>query len=148
MTLAPEAAAAPAASVTPSLVALPAGYHLVPCLIGRPDNAAHVWLPCPTAWCTIDHSTDRQVAVEDVWHSGDFVDIELPHRHGTELLTYFRLGVDPYSRDENKRRTFVFAEDGTPANGYYMDAEHVAAFCDQAIAQLEKLRALAGGIAA
>lgn len=137
----------PAVVVAATPVTLPPGHRLVPALIGRPDNATHVWLPCPTMWCTIDHSTDRQVAVEDVWHSGDYVDMELPHRDGTELLTYFRLGVDPYSRDENKRQTFVFAEDGTTANGYYMDPEHVEEFCDKAIVQLEKLRTMARGVA-
>ena len=140
----PDSAVSTTGTATP--VSLPADFELVPALIGRPGNATHVWLPCPTAWCTIDHSTDRQVAIEDVWHSGEFVDIELPHREGTELLAYFRLGVDPYSEDPGKRRPFLFAEDGNTANGYYMDAKHVAAFCDKAIASLEHLRALAQGI--
>ena len=123
------------------------GYRLVPALVGRPDSATHVWVPCPV-WCHIDHSTDRQVAIEDIWHGGNMVDIELPHRDGHELLAYFRLGLDPYSSDESKRQTFVFAEDGTTANGYYMDPEHVEEFCDKAIASLEKLRALARSVAA
>lgn len=118
------------------------GFRLVQALIGRPDNAQPVWIECPE-WCTQSHATDRQVAVEDVWHSGEYVDMELPHRDGVELLAYFRLGLDPYSRDENKRRPFVFAEDGNTANGYYMDPEHVDAMCDQAEAAIGRLRAMA-----
>ena len=130
-------------NTVPSSVVLAPGFELVPALIGRPDNATHVWLPCPTAWCTIDHSTDRQVAIEDVWHGGDFVDLEMPHRDGVELLGYFRLGLDPYSTDESKRRVFVFGEDGFTANGRYMDADHIDAMCDKAEETINTLRAMA-----
>lgn len=132
---------------TPAPPVAPAGHRLVPALIGRPDNAQHAWIPCPE-WCTQDHSTDRQVAIEDVWHSGDFVDLNMPHRDGSELLVYFRLSLDPYSSDEDKRRPFIFAEDGFTADGRHMDPAHVEEFCDKAIANLEKLRAVARGIAA
>jgi len=116
------------------------GFRLVQALVGRKDNAHPVWIDDPV-WCTQSHGTDRVTAVEDIWHSGPYVDLELPHRDGTELLAYFRRGLDPYSSDENKRRPFIFAEDGMTANGYYMGPEHVVEFCDKAIAQLEKLRA-------
>ncbi|BBC30031.1 hypothetical protein SGFS_013250 [Streptomyces graminofaciens] len=123
--------------------ALAPGFSLVPMLIGRPDNAQYVWGPCPTTWCHIKHDRDRQVAIEDVWHSGDYIDLELPHRDGTELLAYFRLGLDPYSADESKRRPFIFAEDGNTAMGYYMDPEHVEAMCDKAEKSIARLRAMA-----
>ena len=119
------------------------GFRLVPTLIGRPDNAATVWIECPTSWCHIDHANDRQVAVEDVWHSGDFVDLELPHRDGKELLAYFRLGLDPSSKDPAKRRTFVYCEDGDSVNGRYMDAQHIRDFCDRTEAAIRQLRQLA-----
>ncbi|WP_406418357.1 DUF6907 domain-containing protein [Streptomyces sp. NBC_01614] len=138
MTVVDERVAAPATPVT-----LPDGHRLVPALIGRTvDTATHAWVPCPE-WCTQDHSTDRQVAIEDIWHSGEYVDLEMPHRDGTELLAYFRLGLDPYSSDEAKRRPFILGEDGFTASGRYMDPEHVEAMCDKAIASLEKLRAMA-----
>lgn len=133
----------PAVSAAPATSTVPPGYRLVPALIGRPDSAQHVWVPCPTEWCTQDHANDRQVSVEDIWHSGPDVDIELPHRDGTELLAYFRLGLDPYSSDEDKRRPFVFAEDSFTAEGRYMDPEHVEAMCDKAEASIAKLRAMA-----
>lgn len=122
---------------------LPAGFRLVQALVGRSsDKATHIWIPCPE-WCNLDHSTDRVVAVEDIWHTSSYIDLELPHRDGTELLAYFRLGLDPHSSDESKRRPFIFGEDGTTANGYYADPEHIEKFCDQGIAALEQLRAMA-----
>ncbi|NEA52383.1 hypothetical protein [Streptomyces sp. SID10815] len=133
-------------SVASAVPVVSPGFRLVPALIGLPGSAVHVWVPCPV-WCHIDHSKDRQVAVEDVWHGGDYVDLELPHRGGKELLAYFRLGSDPYSSDESKRGTFVFAEDGMTANGHYMDPEHVEEFCERTIASLERLRALARSVA-
>lgn len=125
-----------------SLPTLKPGFRLVPTLIGRPDNAAPVWIECPS-WCHIDHANDRQVAIEDVWHSGDFVDLELPHRDGKELLAYFRLGLDPYSNDPAKRRTFVYGEDGDAVDGRYMDPQHIRDFCDRTEAAITQLRALA-----
>jgi hypothetical protein len=85
--------------------------------------------------------------VEDVWHSGDFVDLNMPHRDGSELIAYFRLGLDPYSSDPAKRRPFVYGEDGFTADGRFMDAAHVEAMCDKAEAAIAQLRAMARAIA-
>jgi len=131
-----------AVSVTPDL---PAGFRLVPALIGREGAAQYAWIPCPE-WCDQDHASDRQVSIEDVWHSGPYVDLEMPHRDGSELLAYFRLGLDPYSSDPARRRPFIFAEDGFTANGRYMDAEHVEAMCDKAEAAIAQLRAMAKAV--
>lgn len=145
MTVATSASVVPAQdSATP--VTPPPGFRLVPALIGRPENATHVWLPCPE-WCDQDHAIDRQVAVEDVWHSGPFVDLEMPHRDGSELLAYFRLGLDPYSSDEAKRRPFVYGEDGFTADGRHMDAQHIEAMCDKAEKAIAQLRAMASAMA-
>lgn len=134
-TVAPEPAPIPAASITT---------RLVPTLIGRSTDPipATVWIECPP-WCKFDHATDRNVSVQDVWHSSEFVDLEMPHRDGTEVLAYFRLGLDPYSTDETKRRPFVFGEDSFTANGRYMDPAHVEAMCDKAEASIAKLRSMA-----
>ncbi|NUS14081.1 MAG: hypothetical protein HOY69_22190 [Streptomyces sp.] len=141
----PETCAAPQTKSTESPVTPPAGFRLVPALIGRPGTAQHVWLPCPE-WCDQDHANERQVAVEDVWHSGPYADLNMPHREGSELLAYFRLGLDPYSSDPARRRPFVFAEDGFTANGRYMDAGHVESMCDEAEAAIARLRAMAQAV--
>lgn len=126
-------------------ISLKPGYRLVPTLIGRPDNAATVWIECPT-WCTLDHANDRQVAVEDVWHSGDFIDLEMPHQDGTELLAYFRLGLDPCSDDPAKRRPFVYGEDGDSATGRHMSAEDIREFCARMERTAAQLRMLADAV--
>ena len=147
MTVATSALIAPEASVTPPAVpAVAPGFRLVPALIGREGSAQYAWLPCPE-WCNQDHANDRQVAVEDVWHSGDFVDLNMPHRDGSELIAYFRLGLDPFSSDPAKRRPFVYGEDGFTADGRYMDAAHVEAMCDKAEAAIAQLRAMAQAVA-
>lgn len=121
------------------------GFRLVPALIGREGSAQHAWVPCP-AWCDQDHANERQAAIEDVWHSGPYVDLNMPHRDGSELLAYFRLGLDPYSSDPAKRRPFIFGEDGFTANGRYMDAEHIDAMCDKAEEAIKRLRAMARAV--
>ena len=90
-TVVPAQTSAPEASVTPTA---PEGFRLVPALVGRPGNAHLVHVPCPV-WCDQSHAADRQVSIEDIWHSGPYVDLEMPHRDGSELLAYFRLGLDP-----------------------------------------------------
>lgn len=134
-TVAPEPDSTPAASVTT---------RLVPTLIGRSmdPNPITVWIECPS-WCKFDHATDRNVAVEDVWHSSEFVDLEMPHREGTELLAYFRLTLDPYSNDPTKRRPFISGEDGFTANGRHMNPEHIESMCDKVEASIVKLRSMA-----
>lgn len=142
----PETCDVPQTKAPATPVTLPAGFRLVPALIGREGSAQYVWLPCPE-WCDQDHANDRQVAVEDIWHSGPFVDLEMPHRDGSELLAYFRLGLDPYSSDPAKRRPFIFAEDGFTADGRYMDAEHIEEMCSKAESAIAALRAMARALA-
>lgn len=131
---------------TPEPSVVSSGFRLVPALIGRAESASTVWIECPE-WCTLDHATDRQVALEDVWHCGEYADLEMPHRNGTELVTYARLGLDPYSRDDNMRRMFAFLEDGSSVPGCYMDADHLDQFADNLAAFAEKIRAMARSVA-
>ncbi len=50
----------------------------------------------------------------------------LRYREGAELLARLRLAVEPSSDDPDRRRPFVYGEDGFTANDRYMAAEHVA----------------------
>ncbi|MFD9904492.1 DUF6907 domain-containing protein [Streptomyces sp. NPDC059063] len=90
-----------------------------------------------------DNSSDRQVAIEDVWHEGQYLDLEPPHRDSTELLAYFRLAVDPFSDEEERRRSFVLGEGGKNAAGRSMSADDVEALCAQAEAAIAELHGLA-----
>lgn len=120
------------------------GKRIVPALI----DGSSVYLDCPT-WCTIDHVRDNQKFLEDVWHSGPFADLETPRRGNTPgLMAYARIGLDPFSRDDEMRRPFIFVEDGNSAEGSYMEAEHAETFADNLIAFAEKIRGMAAAIKA
>jgi len=115
-----------------------ADIRIVPALI----DGQRCYLECPT-WCVIDHVRDNQRFIEDVWHSGEFADLEAPRRNGTpDLLAYARLGIDPFSSNEEMRRPFLFIEDGSSAEGSYMDAEHAETFADNLVAFAEKIRTM------
>lgn len=121
--------------------------QIVPALV----DGQTVYLECPT-WCTIDHVHESQKFLEDVWHSGTFADLEAPRRgNAPSVLAYARLGIDPFSRDEAMRRPFIFVEDGSSAEGSYMEAQHAEQFADNLVAFAEKIRAMAsmmrGGVA-
>lgn len=112
--------------------------RIVPAMI----DGQRVWLECFT-WCSIDHVRENQKFLVDVWHSGEFADLEAPRRDGTpDLLAYARLGVDPFSSNEAMRRPFLFVEDSSSAQGSYLDAEHAEQFADNLVAFAEKVRAM------
>jgi len=112
--------------------------RIVPALI----DGQRVFLEC-ASWCTIDHVRDNQKFLEDVWHSGPFADLEVPRRGNTPgLMAYARIGMDPFSRDEQMRVPFIFVEDGNSAEGSYMEADHAETFADNLVAFAEKIRAM------
>lgn len=112
--------------------------RVVPALI----DGQRVFIEC-FSWCMIDHVKENQKFLVDVWHTGEFADLEAPRRNGTpDLLAYARLGVDPFSSDDAMRRPFLFIEDGGSAEGSYMDAEHAEEFADNLVAFAEKVRAM------
>jgi hypothetical protein len=112
--------------------------RIVPAMI----DGQRVFLEC-YSWCKIDHVKENQKFLVDVWHSGEFADLEAPRRGDIpDLLAYARLGVDPFSSDEAMRRPFLFIEDGGSAQGSYLDAEHAEQFADNLAAFAEKIRTM------
>jgi hypothetical protein len=112
--------------------------RIVPALI----DGQRVFLECPP-WCVIDHVKDNQRYIVDVWHSGEFADLEAPRLKSTpSLLAYARLGIDPFSEDADMRRPFIFVEDGNTAEGSYLNAELAEKFADNLAAFAEKVRAM------
>jgi hypothetical protein len=57
-------------------------------------------------------------------------------------MAYARIGMDPFSRDEQMRVPFIFVEDGNSAEGSYMEAEHAETFADNLVAFAEKIRSM------
>jgi hypothetical protein len=116
--------------------------QIVPALV----DGQTVYLECPT-WCKIDHVRESQKFIEDIWHSGTFADLEAPRRGNTpSLLAYARLGSDPFSSDAAMRQAFIFVEDGSGAEGSYMEVEHAEQFADNLVAFAEKIRAMASAM--
>lgn len=112
---------------------------IVPAMV----DGQRVFIECPTAWCTIDHVRENQKFLCDIWHSGEFADLEAPRRGDIpDILAYARLGIDPFSEDEAMRRPFLFIEDGSSAQGSYLDAEHADQFADNLVAFAEKIRTM------
>jgi len=112
--------------------------RIVPAMI----DGQRVFIEC-FSWCTIDHVKENQKFLVDVWHSGEFADLEAPRRDSSPMLmAYARLGVDPFSSDAVMRTPFLFVEDGGSAEGSYMDAEHAEQFADSLVAFAEKIRAM------
>ena len=112
--------------------------RIVPALI----DGTRVFIECPT-WCTIDHVRENQKFLVDVWHSGEFADLEAPGPNGIpDLLAYARIGIDPFSSDETMRHPFLFVEDGSNAKGSYLDAENAEKFADTLVTFAEKIRAM------
>jgi hypothetical protein len=132
-TVQPPATPEPADQATPLT-----DKRIVPAMV----DGQYVYLECPT-WCTIDHVQENQKFLVDVWHSGPFMDLEAPRRDNTPMLmTYARLGVDPFSSDSAMRTPFIFVEDGGSTEGSYMDAEHAEQFADNLVAFAEKIRSM------
>ncbi|MEU9581056.1 DUF6907 domain-containing protein [Streptomyces chilikensis] len=119
------------------------GFRLVPATIGRPEAPRRVWIECPT-FCTVNHAADRQIAVEDVWHSGDMTSLEVPAADGNvELLALARMGLDDYSTDPAVRAPHLFVEDAGTGEGAYLDADAAEQFADNLVAFAAKVREMA-----
>jgi len=125
-------------TVQPTADQSAASERIVPAII----DGQRAYLPCPP-WCVIDHVRESQKFLVDVWHSGEFADLEAPRRDSSPMvMAYARLGVDPFSSDAAMRTPFLFVEDGGSAEGSYMDAEHAEQFADDLVAFAEKIRAM------
>lgn len=104
-------------STTVPVVAAPAGTphsRIVPALV----SGTRIFIEC-FAWCTVDHVTTPEGFIEDIWHGGDYADLNVPCiGKSPDLLAFARLGVDPTSSDLAKRQAFVSVDDG--GEGYEM----------------------------
>lgn len=131
MTVIDSRPAEAAASVTTSLV--PA----------RVDgNEVHI--SCPSSWCTLDHVEDNPKNLVDTFHFGDFIDLEMPLAgNSPALVALARLGSDPFNPDPEKRKTFLYVEDGGGSSSGHQRRVEAAAFADALEAFADKIRSLA-----
>ena len=130
MTVMDSRSVAPAASVTTGLA--PA----------RVDGV-EIRIPCPP-WCTLDHVADNPKHLVDTFHFGDFVDLEMPlAEHSPALVALVRLGMDPFGSDPEKRKTFLYVEDGGGSECGYQRGVEATVFADALEAFADKIRSLA-----
>lgn len=93
-------------------------------------------------WCTVDHVAANENHVEDVWHAGEYADLNVPRMTGTpELLAFARLGVDEQSDEPGMQKPFVFVDDGNA--GFYMTPEQASEFADSLGVFAAQVRAMA-----
>jgi hypothetical protein len=116
--------------------------RLVPALVDGNEIA----IPCPS-WCSLDHTAEDPRNIVDVYHFGDFADLEMP-RIGTSpvLLAFARLGLDPFSSNPRHREPYLYVEDGGGgADGYQRRGEaqqfarNLMAFAGKVLALSEQL---------
>lgn len=128
-TLLPTPTPDPAASVTP---------RLVPARVDGNEIA----IPCPS-WCTLDHIEDNPKNLVDTFHFGDFIDLEMPLADdGPALVALARLGTDAFSPDPERRKVFLYVEDGGGSRSGHQRRVEANAFADALEAFAGKIRSL------
>lgn len=129
--MSPTVQAAPA-SATPS--------RIVPAVV----SGTRIFIECP-AWCTIDHVASAEGLIEDVWHGGDYANLNVPRMgKNPDLLAFARIGIDPTSSDLAKRSAFVVVDDGGDGGeGYEMSPAQAVEFANSLDAFAGAIRAMA-----
>ena len=98
-------------------------------------------MECPT-WCTVDHVESPESHIEDVWHGGDYANLNAPRvGREPELLVFARLGIDPAASEPAKRSAFVFVDDG--GEGYEMSPAQALEFAENLERFASEIRAMA-----
>lgn len=118
MTVATPAQIAPEASVTLPVSPAP---RLVPATIGRPGRTQTVWIECPTAWCTVNHVENREVAVEDVTHYGPGGSLQVLTLLDDESSChewYVNLTSDPAHEDPRMRAAHLVVSNASAVDAH------------------------------
>lgn len=111
--------------------------RIVPAVV----SGTRIYVECET-WCTVDHVASPESHVEDVWHGGDYANLNVPRLgKSPDLLAFARLGIDPGSIDADKRSAFVFVDDG--GEGYEMSPAQALEFADNLERFAAEIRAMA-----
>ncbi|MFF7577545.1 DUF6907 domain-containing protein [Streptomyces sp. NPDC008061] len=104
-----------------------------------------IYIECP-AWCTKDHVYDGETALIDVYHSGDPVDLMVPHLgEDAQPLVHVRLNADTFATDVPLQAPMLVVDDETDT--FHMSPEQGLKFADDLIAFAEQVRAMATRIA-
>ncbi|MFJ3878037.1 DUF6907 domain-containing protein [Streptomyces sp. NPDC090077] len=111
--------------------------RVVPAVI----NGCTCFVECPS-WCVIDHVSRPNRFLEDLWHSGTFAGLMAPSMgRDPEVTLLARLGMDPYSRNADRRSPFVNVDDG--GEGLDMTPSQAFEYADNLVAFADQIRAMA-----
>ncbi|MFB7605256.1 DUF6907 domain-containing protein [Streptomyces gardneri] len=112
-------------------------------LVPTSISGARVHIECPS-WCTNDHSTDRALSAEDLWHGSEYEDLMAPvidRADTTDVVLFARLGLDPGSQNPLRRSPFIVVADSSDATNMTPDGADV--FADNLEAFAAQIRQLA-----
>lgn len=100
-----------------------------------------IMIECP-GWCTVDHVESPEGFLDDVWHAGDYADLNAPRiGKDAELVLFARLGIDPYASEPERRQAFVTVDGGD--EGSYMTPDLADEFAANLEAFAEQIRSMA-----
>jgi hypothetical protein len=112
--------------------------RLVPAVV----SGQQIHIECPSSWCTVDHVAKPEGFLVDVWHVGDYADLNAPRiGKDPQLVLFARLGIDPYASEPERRQAFVTVDDG--GEGFYMTPDLADQFADNLVAFAEQIRTMA-----
>lgn len=118
--------AVPAAGLTPT------PSRLSPALV----KGQRILVECPH-WCTVDHVADPENFVEDIWHAGNYANLEVPQvNRKDDLFAFARLGFDPEAGI-----TVIHVDDHS--EGFDMSPEQAATFAANLRAFADQIDAMA-----
>lgn len=112
-------------------------HRIVPAIV----SGQQIFIECPS-WCTVDHVASPEGHLVDVWHAGEYADLNAPRiGKDPELALFARLGIDPYASEPERRRAFVTVDDG--GEGFYMTPDLADQFAANLETFAEQIRAMA-----
>lgn len=137
MTLATPAPNVPAQSTVPQITT-----RLVPARVD--GNEIHI--AC-MSWCVTDHVSDNPRNLVDTFHFGEYAGLEMPRAgQSPALLAIARMCSDAFSPDLEKRKPYLYVEDGGGSSDGYQHrgeaqqfARNLMAFAEKVLALSEKL---------
>ena len=123
---------------TPPEAAASVTTRLVPARVDGNEIA----VPCPP-WCTLDHVKENPRQLVDLYHFSEYVGLEMPREDQSPgLLAFARVGMDPFSSNPNRRKPYLYVEDGGGSTDGYQNRSEAQQFARNLMAFAERVLAL------
>lgn len=116
-------------------------HGIIPRLSPALVRGTRIFVECPE-FCTVDHVDEGANHVEEIWHAGDYADLNVPNMTGkTSLLAFARLGVDEQATEPGMRTPFIVVDEGR--DGFYLTPQQADEFADNLNAFASRIREMA-----